>query len=283
MRKIILLVLISLSLQGYSQSLSPERVKHIKECTVRITIEGDNSIGTAFFIDNNVLLTCWHVIKPAILDDNNNFYPTFKKIYATLSDGQKIEFGIPTKWITKETYSGMAYDFCPLMPVNSLDLVTHPFLNLGSVNDYSEGDDVYTCGYPLAISQQFITKGFISNKYTDSTILSNGNFNIKTPINLILMDMTMNRGNSGGAIVKIGSTPSEDKVIGIADFIINPIGSQADTVIKILNQNSGGVFIGVVDPIKTLSGLTQLLSSTTNGISGAISVEYWLKSLANLK
>ncbi|HEY8660489.1 MAG TPA: hypothetical protein VIL78_15750, partial [Hanamia sp.] len=44
-----------------SQSLSHDRIEKIKSCTVRITIQDRNSMGTGFFIDNaGSVLTCWH-------------------------------------------------------------------------------------------------------------------------------------------------------------------------------------------------------------------------------
>jgi serine protease Do len=259
---------------GFCQSLSIEKIEHIKECTVRVTIEGDNHIGTGFFVKpDGTMITCWHVISPAYFNESGATFSSPKKIIAISKSGERIEYVILNSWLSNKLNAGMAYDFCVLVPFHQSKRI-FPYLQIGSFKDCNEGDEVYTCGYPLAIGQQFVTKGFISNKYSDSIYLDGS----KKPRNLLLMDMTMNRGNSGGAIVKLGKGATKDEVIGIANFIIIPISGQADSLIRLLNYNSGDMRFGNFLPIDVLKKLTEFISSSMNGISGGVSIDPAIKS-----
>ena len=285
MRISIILTFLFLSLSCFSQSLSLERVNKLKAATVRVTIENSNSIGTGFFIsDDGLLLTCWHVIEPAIIRDAANNITGFKKIFITINDTNKLEAGIPLEFFndTNLYRKGLAYDFSLLVPSKKLTS-KQTFLRLGDFDSVNEGQEVFTCGYPIGIEQKFITKGIVSTKYIDTTIA------IKTPYSIIkydrsqaLMDITMNRGNSGGAVVLLGKTIEDDVVIGIADFIINPIGNLADSLIKKF-ENGMGVEIGGIDTNKTFADLTKILSSISIGVSGCISINHIKGAFSSIK
>ena len=276
---LILIILLVISFNSRAQSLSPERVKHIKESTVRITIEGSNSIGTGFFISpEGTLLTCWHVIEPAILRDavSNNIIGA-RKMFVILSNGEKLQFDIPNV-VLKAYNNAISYDFCFLIPIKQH--LPFPYLKLGNFNNVKEGQEIYTCGYPLAIEQQFVTKGILSTKYIDTAnSIKTGTATTKMPRNQALLDLTMNKGNSGGAVIAVGKNIEDDEVIGVADFIINPIGGNAQALAKILKDNSGGVFISGVDTNLLFSNIIEVLNSTSVGISGCVSINHAIEGL----
>jgi serine protease Do len=58
------------------------------------------------------------------------------------------------------------------------------------------------------------------------------------------LDLTLNKGNYGGPVIKIGRTPDENRVIGIATFILNPFAQYAEAVIRHL-QNPQNVQINI--------------------------------------
>lgn len=265
--------------------MTPERMSRIKNSTVRVTIENSNSMGTGFFIDSNgKLLTCWHVVEPAIIKDATGKITGLKKIFITTSDNAKIEVAIPLFFFNDENCNkeSYAFDFCVLIPVKNISK-TVEYLKLGNFDNLKEGQDVYTCGYPLAIEQKFVSRGMVSTKYIDSNITVNyGGTNIKFERQTALLDLTMNRGNSGGAIVTFGETMDKDEVIGIADFIINPISGVADDLIKYFDNSSGNVLISGIDPNKTFSVFTEFLKSSYNGVSGCVSINH-VKDCLNQK
>ncbi|WP_161499356.1 S1 family peptidase [Flavipsychrobacter stenotrophus] len=262
-----------------AQSLGQERVKRIKSCTVRVVIEGSGSIGTAFFVnESGALLTCWHVIEPSIVQIGDR--RSFKKIYIVYPKGDSEEVAIPTTFFdSKLNISAVAYDFCLLAIINPKNK-KYPFLKMGVYDLANEGDDIYTCGYPLAIQQQFVSKGIISTKYineNNAIAISDGKV-VTMPRHESLLDVTMNPGNSGGAIIKIGDTPDKDEVIGIADFIINPIAGIADELTSKFKGAAGLKIMGV-DPNITFAGFTELFKTTSNGISGCISLNHVIDAL----
>ncbi|MGN6248896.1 MAG: S1 family peptidase [Ginsengibacter sp.] len=261
---------------SYSQSLSPERVAKIKEATVRVTI--GNSIGTGFFINSTgTVVTCFHVIQPGI--HNNG---TLDNIFIELNTGEIIQYGIMDKIALDSnwTKNAISFDYCILVPIHPNRLRTFPFLKLGNFDDIHEGDEVYTCGYPIGIKQQFISKGIVSTKYTEDSNKVSYNNNIFTVSRTqALLDITLNRGNSGGPIIKIGDSPNDDEVIGIADFIITPAGSQSEEMINLLLRASGGVKISGVDPNYVFAQVFSIISSLSIGVSGCISINHlvsWL-------
>lgn len=265
-----------------SQTMTPERMSKIKNSTVRVTIENSNSIGTGFFINaDGLLLTCWHVIEPSIIKDNTGKIIGFNKIFITMDDTLKVEVGIPITFFNDENLNKkpFAFDFCVLKPQKSIGK-TVEFLKLGNFDNLKEGQDIYTCGYPIGIEQKFVSRGMVSTKYIDSNITVNfGGNNIKFQRQTALLDLTMNRGNSGGAIMTFGETIDKDEVIGIADFIINPIGGQAENLIKKFDYASGAVKIGGIDPNQTFSDFTNFISSLSIGVSGCVSINHVMNSL----
>jgi len=286
MRKpVYLLLLLFIPILSIGQSLSPERVAKIKECTVKIIIEGGNSIGTGFITgENGSLVSCWHVIEPAIIRDPiTHNISGFKKIFIQRNTGEIEQVGIPVDLINKDYRNALAYDYVLLGLVNKR-LLPYKYLKLGDYTKVKEGQEVYTCGYPLGIDQQFISKGIISTKYLDTTIAINEGGNlIKMPRSQMLVDFTLNKGNSGGAVIKIGNTIEEDEVIGIADFIINPIGGKADYLIDNLQKATGALKLQGIDPNEMFLGIIQVLNSSSVGISGAVSINHFLDGLGRMR
>jgi serine protease Do len=268
-----------------AQSLSLSRVSKIKTATARITIKGSNSVGTGFLINNEgQMITCWHVISPALFKDSTTNQIGSRKIFAELKNGDTVEYNIPIMFVQDTTLlkNALAYDFCLLIPAKK---ITAPaFLKPGNFEQVDEGQEVYTCGFPLGISTPFISKGIISTLYTTNILVptTNGSNSTIFPRRQALLDLTLNKGNSGGAIVKLGKTEEEDAVIGIADFIINPIAGVSDNLnLMFLNAtSSGGSFeLFGINPIKMFSLFTQLFEHSSVGVSGCVSFNHVMTAL----
>jgi serine protease Do len=278
MKIIIFIFLFITSFQtSKSQSLSPDRVNKIKTATVRITIDSSMAIGTGFFINNGGLVaTCFHVIQPSIQPDGR-----LRKIFVELNTGEIIEYGIISKIVTNWFKNALSFDYCLIAPVNPKSSRVFSFLKIGNFDSAKEGEEIYTCGYPIGIKQQFLTKGIISTKYVeDSNKVYYMNRAFFAPRNQALLDMTLNRGNSGGAIIKIGATINEDEVIGIADFIITPVGSQSEQIIDLLLKASGGVTLSGIDPNFVFAQIFSIVSSLSIGVSGCVSINHLTSWLA---
>lgn len=294
MRKLLLLIAIS-PLLVCGQSLSPERIKKFRETVVRITIDSVNGMGTGFFIDKSgLVLTNWHVIQPAIVLNDKRLLAYVHKIFIQYTNGKMIEYRISRSLlkIPLIQFDAAAQDYCTLEPVRPVNEST-PFFALARFDTFSEGEEVYTCGYPLAIKQQFISRGLLSTKYNDIT----KNFDIHGDSITVsqkrgLIDITMNGGNSGGPILKLGATIQEDKVVGIANFIIIPYSDDIEALLKkLLNiqkkaqggGGGGGIALNGLDYNDTILLLTAALKSASNGLSGCISLDSYLDMVKTYK
>ena len=100
-------------------------------------------------------------------------------------------------------------DYC-ILEVKSENLAA---LSLGTFADAYEGAHIYLCGFPLGIDQPVASVGMLSTKWTASGYLNQGSNR-----EVAWLDITMNRGNSGGLIVLISKEPQDDKVIGASSF-----------------------------------------------------------------
>lgn len=271
---------------AFSQSLSPERVAKIKDCTVRISVDGGNSVGTGFTINSaGQIVTCWHVIQSALILDPQGKIIGARGITVKYNNGDTYKYGIPLVFLKKSLDLLIQHDICLIIPNEKLKNESQ-FLKIGNFNALNEGQEVVTCGYPFGMMKQFISKGIISSKSTDTGSYRGINAITKFSNNSALIDITMNKGNSGGAIIKLGATVDDDEVVGVADFIITPVGKDITDLLGELqksNNSGGSVYIEGINPNDSMAKITQVLTSLSDGISGCVSIEYLQTLIASTK
>ena len=174
--------------------------------------------------------------------------------------------------------SMIIYDFY-VFNFSTKPKTNYSHLTLGNWSNVAEGNLTYTCGYPLDLDQQIISIGIMSTKYNKESSFpykdaSKGIFKIKR--NEGWLDLTINNGNSGGAVIKVGKTIDEDKVIGIVDFKLNPFADTTQKLINILqNANKqGSVQIMGVNPNETSLLFAKAVKTMSLGVSGCVSIQY---------
>ncbi|MBI1768598.1 MAG: trypsin-like peptidase domain-containing protein [Bacteroidetes bacterium] len=173
----------------------------------------------------------------------------------------------------------MSNDFCVLIPAPPIKPVKFPFLKIGNFDNVEEGDNIYTSGYPLGLSYQFVSRGILSTKFVDSTILYQRRTrpDIKVKRSTALLDLTINKGNSGGPIIKLGDSIDDDEVIGIANFLINPFGQNAEQLNLQLN-NTGNLLLPTgISLTESMKLFSNAIIYSSNGISGCISINHFLQ------
>lgn len=246
---------------------------HAKKSVVRILIDGKPS-GTGFIVSKSgQIITCWHVIDPAFILDTLNRRTGLRKIEAEFPDGVTAELGIYNFLLQKGNRDAVAYDYCFLQPMKPLSSAFE-FLKLGTFEEINEGDQIYTIGYPLGIKQQFVSTGILSTKWIDTARIMTNNKPDSLLRAVAWLDLTMNRGNSGGPIIKIGINPSEDKVIGIATFILNPFANDSQTLSDLSSRLQVDMKFGGISQVKVNRLFADAISNNSIGISGCISIDH---------
>lgn len=290
MKKIILLSIFLIPIICNSQTLGVERVKKLKESVVRVLIE-DKPSGTAFFAsEDGLLVSCWHVIEPAMIRDSiSNSIIGVKKMSIEFSTQEKVNVDIPIRLIENNYDDAIALDYVLLVMLEK-PKTRYSFLKLGDFNNVNEGDAIYSNGYPLGVQQNFISVGVLSTKWSDSTQVINAGAITKTYKRYVAwLDLTMNKGNSGGPIVKMGKTPQDDEVIGIATFILNPYAQGAEELAKLLGSGLlpdmqvttevEGESIPIFSNNQVSLFFAEAISKNSIGVSGCVSINHLLETI----
>ena len=122
------------------------------------------SIGTGFFIDKNIIITCAHVIESA----------------------QTIYFNIPS--ISSNRHKAKIQGICPsldLAILQSIDFESKYFLDLHNSDNINLQEQITVVGFPLGSDKLKVTKGIISGSQDG----------------YIQIDSAINSGNSGGPLL----------------------------------------------------------------------------------
>lgn len=288
MRALFFAVSILFSTPLLSQSLGKGRVNHVKKSVVRIFIN-DTANGTGFFFSEGKVATCFHVIQSAI-NLTSNTRESIKTIKIEFPDGERIEVELSRKirFYEKEWHEAIMYDHA-VLELKTTPSYKYETLKLGSFKDVDEGDVIYSNGYPMGIKQNVFTKGIFSTKFTDTVgVYTTGIFN--KPIYFVRdqgwIDLTLNKGNSGGPVILLDSLDyRNDIVVGIATFILNPHARDAEWVAQQMSNpitpglevmGSTGEFISYN---KIYLFIADAISKNSIGVSGAVSIDH-LKRLS---
>ncbi len=288
MKQILFAILILIPVIMLSQSLGKERIDRLDKSIVKIMIDGKTA-GTGFFVHKDGwIATCEHVIKSALENTNDNGVINFKKVTAMLRNGEEVNLEFLTYLVNNVEGAILAksYDFFLLKSVVLPESEIVP-LKLGTWSKANEGDVMYTSGYPLGIEHRLISQGILSTKYIEDrnfTITENDSITIikKYKRDSAWMDITLNRGNSGGPVIKLGKTPAEDEVIGIASFILNPYGSITEKIAKDIKAYDKGQRTVDAGQYRGIGILSEAISNNSIGVSGVISIDYLSELLRRL-
>jgi serine protease Do len=243
-----------------------QRLTQIKKATVRILVNGQPS-GSGFIISRDGLVaTCFHVVQRLLPASNEQTQITYAtSIEVEFNDGRKLPATVHGSCQNQGFLEALSKDYC-VLEVESKNLIPLP---LGTFADVYEGDNIYLCGFPFGINQAVVSVGMLSTKWATSGYLNQGSNR-----EVAWLDVTMNKGNSGGPVVLVGNEPQDDKVIGIASFGLNPFANSAEELIQIVQTFPGNAVIMGVDFKKFATLIGTALASNSLGVGGCISIDY---------
>jgi hypothetical protein len=161
---------------------------------------------------------------------------------------------------------------------------------MGSFADAYEGADIYICGYPLGINKSLVHFGVLSTKATISFSASGNYFFPKldgTKTEIAWLDITLNRGNSGGPVILMGKKPKDDRVIGIISVSIKPLPPdlielietlnrqkyQSSPIDSLLNPSRGSKGLSDEDMRKFINLVGQGLLNSSLGFGACVSID----------
>ncbi|MEM1339860.1 MAG: serine protease [Bacteroidota bacterium] len=277
MNKFLLVLVFFWTILLNSQYLEPRRVAKLKASVVRVMYK-NIPIGSGFFISKDgFVVTCNHVIKPFLKrvpkPSNLNLY-FLDNVFIQLSSGEKLEVGGLEYLLDKGYEDSFKNDYFILktkeLPPNSVEA-----LKLGSWSDVKEGDVVYASGHPFGIEHNSMSTGIISSKFADKRWYK---LPLKDTIRhrreSAFIDVTINRGNSGGPLIKKGRKPKHDRVIGIVSFMATPLSPELKQLKVLYQSESKKLPKNQVSNIKTIGLILKELENNSFGIGGAISIDY---------
>ena len=255
-----------------------ERFATILKSTVRIYVD-DKPKGTGFIIsENGLIATAFHVIAKTNSTPHGQAQITYaSSIEVQLNDGERLPAVLHTSCIGKGLHGSILRDYCILEIRTAKKLLP---VSLGNFDDIAEGSHVYFSGYPLVSERPRISFGVIAAKWKDPvvTYYSQSLPEKRDNTDIALLDISMNRGDSGGPIVAIGNTPEEDRVVGIASFVTTPLDQEMKALVNAIKSYTEGRY-NIVCTIELFELLSRENGHKSLFISGGISIDPLRKRL----
>jgi serine protease Do len=275
MKNIILILIFLTSYEIFAQTsffgnreTTKKRIENIKKSTVKILVDNIKS-GTGFFVSSDgILVTNWHVVinDKTKLDDKGNILNKFSIVdFKNDTIPVNIILNLSKESVLEEA---IVWDYC-ILKTNKK--TTSKFLKLGKFKNAYEGELIYTCGFPLDLDDPFLTTGILSTLSIQSLTINSK----KQQRQIAWLDMTTNKGNSGGALMTLGKNPEDDEVIGITSFITVPFYKDLEELNKYVTETEkiGTVEFMGINFLRYIKLINTAVNSNSVGISGCISIE----------
>jgi serine protease Do len=283
MNKLLLILIAFLPISVKAQSLGKNRIERLKSSVVRIVVDGNaNGSGTGFFVtEDGFLVTCWHVLEAALVrDKTNRSVIDIKKIEAEFSNGEKVEVQLVKSSMNDGHETEQIYDYA-ILKTRQKPMTKIIPLKIGKFDNINEGDQIYASGYPLGIKQQIPSIGILSTKWNENHVtIKRPNLKDSTIFRQVAwLDVTMNKGNSGGPVIRMGKSYKDDEIIGIATFILNPSGNAAGQLIEYYSEPHMDLKLDGISTNEINKLFATAISNNSIGVSGCISIQYLTNGL----
>lgn len=263
MRKLLLLLLICTQTNLLNAQLSQNTIDISLRSCVKILCPKSGTSGTGFFISQDLIATCFHVVGEAFLDSTKQLrYSLQTEIYAVTYAGDTIQ--------VQQEIVPLNQSLEPILRDFSVLRLLKPYANkrialLKEKNIPRVLTPIIFSGYPLATPTMVSHLGTVSGVTKDTSLIC-----IQAPIN---------KGNSGGALID-----ENGYVIGIINSREGGISLGLSEYKNKINDTKkwGSVGFMGIDPLdmalETINVLDKYIST---GIGYAINIKYLYQYLSN--
>jgi S1-C subfamily serine protease len=233
-----------------------------RESGVKIISQAGNSSGSGFFIGDQYVVTCFHVVAkissvPDGKGNNTVNWTIFSDLRVLLPSGETIN-GTVITLPTQADPSPLFGDFA-IIKLGNKPTKSFSKLTLGAVGEKQEvGDTVVFSGYPLATPGMVTHRGMISGSDSAGDV--------------IFIQAAINKGNSGGALLN-----ADGHAIGVVSNREGGISQGLSELSAYIDRTSsqGSVQILGVDPLQSTKAIVQTLDQyISTGIGYARSIRF---------
>lgn len=252
---IIILLLISNIMYGQT-NMDKELISSSRSSCIKIISKQGNSSGTGFFIGNDVIITCFHVIAKISVDNLNMInFNIYSDLEGINEDGDTISLtciSIPTK----NSPDPLFQDFA-ILKTNKI-IANKKIIPLCTKLKLEISDFILFSGYPLGTPTMVTHFGNISGITKDSSI--------------ICIQASTNKGNSGGALIN-----KAGEVIGIVSMREGGISQGLQNYMNQINETEkhGSIQLMGIDPLQATKETISVLDTyISTGIGYARSIKY---------
>ena len=228
-----------------------------RDSGVKLVSQSGNSSGSGFFVADQYVLTCFHVVAALTLQGSSVNWRLYPDLQAVLRSGEIISATVASV-PTQADASPLLQDFA-FVKLKSKPQKTVSIVSIASDSEVPQvGDEIIFSGYPLATPGMVTHRGMVSG-FDDSK-------------SLIFVQASVNKGNSGGALLN-----SQGHVIGIVSMREGGISKGLSDLTVYIDKTAtqGNVQIMGVDPLQATKAIIQTLEQyISTGIGYARSIKF---------
>lgn len=260
MKKFIIIISFSIILSFPKYTFGENNMYELsKKSCVKVISQTGNSSGSGFFIGDDIIATCFHVVAKIEVNGQTVNWSVFQDLKVITSTGEEI-LASCISMPSQTDSSPLLYDFAILKLVSVPSNLSDYKLDLSDeeINNIDIGNLCYFSGYPLAVPTMITQQGNVSGIAIDKSI--------------ICIQGSINKGNSGGGLIN-----AEGKVIGIVSMREGGISKGLQDLTRYIEStaNQGSVRIMGVDPLQAIKATVETLNMyISTGIGYARDIKF---------